>query len=237
MEQQGKENITLWKSTIDTIEELRVGKSKGRLYSAAVLYLLYGVEPNSDGFTDKERWCLRIIYPTLKRQRTGRSTGGMKKNKSQTAENERKEYKNPPTYPPTHPPTHPPTPITNTNIPNTDIPITNSQTKRVGVEVEEFKDKIFNDLKVETACMSLGITPEQYTTLANEVLNDWVYCNEADWSDKHFLNTLRIKADVLKRSSSNNPVTRREEERRTLATDYAQCIAQLAAADDFGKPF
>ena len=68
---------------------------------------------------------------------------------------------------------------------------------------EEFEQEIFdNDLKIEQACMSLDISPQQYRQMARAVLNEWDFTEEDDRSYKHFMNTLRIKAREQKRSKT-----------------------------------
>lgn len=59
---------------------------------------------------------------------------------------------------------------------------------------EQFKqDVLNNDLRREQACASLRIDPGTYQRLVGEVLNEWEFADEPDWSYKHLLNTLRIK--------------------------------------------
>ena len=60
---------------------------------------------------------------------------------------------------------------------------------------DEFKNEMLdNDLRVEQACLSLGISRGEYRDLARAVFSDWEFTGEQDWSCKHFLNTMRIKA-------------------------------------------
>ena len=61
-------------------------------------------------------------------------------------------------------------------------------------ENENFEKEILNNsLRVEQACMSLDITPDEYRQMARAVLNDWEFTEENDRSYKHLLNSLRIK--------------------------------------------
>ena len=61
-------------------------------------------------------------------------------------------------------------------------------------ENENFEKEILNNsLRVEQACMSLDITPDEYRQMARAVLNDWEFSEESDRSYKHLLNSLRIK--------------------------------------------
>ena len=61
-------------------------------------------------------------------------------------------------------------------------------------ENENFEKEILNNsLRVEQACMSLDITPDEYRQMARAVLNDWEFTEESDRSYKHLLNSLRIK--------------------------------------------
>ena len=59
---------------------------------------------------------------------------------------------------------------------------------------EQFKQEVLNnDLRREQACTSLRIGPGEYRALVGEVLNEWEFADEREWSYKHLLNTLRIK--------------------------------------------
>ena len=52
--------------------------------------------------------------------------------------------------------------------------------------------------------MTYKVTPEQYKTLAEEIVNGWLFSNEQDWSLKHFANTMRIKSKELKRDKAQD---------------------------------
>ena len=71
----------------------------------------------------------------------------------------------------------------------------------------KFREEVFSEIKMQQACMSLALSSQQYEQLANEVISDWEFANEADWSYKHFLNTMRRKA-VAMRKSQNQPIKR-----------------------------
>ena len=58
--------------------------------------------------------------------------------------------------------------------------------------------------KVESACMAMYISPDDYRTLVREIINDWQFTEEQDWSLKHLHNTLRIKVEENRRKKSQN---------------------------------
>lgn len=74
---------------------------------------------------------------------------------------------------------------------------------------EEFKSEVMTELKMQQACKSLALSSQQYEQLANEVISDWEFANEADWSYKHFLNTMRRKAVAMRKSQ--NQSTKRDK--------------------------
>jgi|GEM_PF-3072203 len=83
--------------------------------------------------------------------------------------------------------------------------INNKQTVADNVRAQEkLKVEVFGDLKMKQGCYSLGITPEQYKALAEVVFSDWAFNGEQDWSLKHFLSTMRIKANEMRRKSVQN---------------------------------
>ena len=99
---------------------------------------------------------------------------------------------------------------------------------RTGQQLEQ---EIFdNDLKTEQACMSLGITPDEYRQMARAVLSDWAFTEERDRSYKHLLNTLRIKARDKQQTKHQNHETRLKT-RRDI-TDTA-----AVSAKDYEGPF
>ena len=96
---------------------------------------------------------------------------------------------------------------------------------------EELEQEIFNnDLKMEQACMSLGISPDEYRQMARAVLNEWEFTEESDRSYKHLLNSLRIKAREQQRNKHQYHETRLKT-RRDI-TDTA-----AVSAKDYEGPF
>ena len=69
---------------------------------------------------------------------------------------------------------------------------------------KEFLVEVLSQAKTEQACMTYKVTPEQYKTLAEEIVNGWLFSNEQDWSLKHFANTMRIKSKELKRDKAQD---------------------------------
>ena len=96
---------------------------------------------------------------------------------------------------------------------------------------EELEKEIFNnDLKMEQACMSLDISPDEYRQMARAVLNEWEFTEESDRSYKHLLNSLRIKAREKQRTKHQYHETRLKT-RRDI-TDTA-----AVSAKDYEGPF
>lgn len=98
---------------------------------------------------------------------------------------------------------------------------------------EELEQEIFNnDLKVEQACMSLGITPDEYRQMARAVLNEWDFTEEGDRSYKHLLNSLRIKARQHKQQPSKHQYHETRLKTRRDITDTA-----AVSSKDYEGPF
>ena len=78
---------------------------------------------------------------------------------------------------------------------------------------EEMKKTIRgSSLKREQACMSLKISQQDYDRFTEDIFNEWEFSEEQDWSLKHFLNVLRVKAADMRRTSAR-PTERDEKER------------------------
>lgn len=90
---------------------------------------------------------------------------------------------------------------------------------------EQFKQEVLNnDMRREQACASLRIDPGAYRRLVGEVLNEWEFADEPDWSYRHLLNTLRIKVRNQSKSIHHETgnKTRRDitDTAATSAKDY-----------------
>ena len=94
---------------------------------------------------------------------------------------------------------------------------------------EQFRQEVLsNDLRTEQACMSLHIDPAEYQALVGEVLNEWEFADEKEWSYKHLLNTLRIKVrDQKKHKNHETRIKTRCDITDTAAT----------SAKDYEGPF
>ena len=68
----------------------------------------------------------------------------------------------------------------------------------------KFWDEVMSPSNIANSCKSFGISQEQYRMFVDEILNDWQFCQEDDWSFKHFRNTLRIKVKELKRKENDH---------------------------------
>ncbi len=94
---------------------------------------------------------------------------------------------------------------------------------------EQFRQEVLNnDLRTEQACMSLHIDPGEYQALVGEVLNEWEFADEEDWSYKHLLNTLRIK---VRTQSKHKDHETRYNTKRDITDTAATC------AKDYEGPF
>ena len=91
------------------------------------------------------------------------------------------------------------------------------------------REEVMNDMMVETGCRSVGITPEQYITIAEEIFSDWEFQDLADseWNKAHFLAVLRIKANV-KRNGNNQQSGNASDARVKLMQDGIKAMAALA---------
>ena len=69
---------------------------------------------------------------------------------------------------------------------------------------ERLKIEVMIDANIELACMSCGITTEQYKQLAAMIIADWTFqdLSDGEWTKKHFMNVLRYKVDNLKRKTN-----------------------------------
>ena len=69
---------------------------------------------------------------------------------------------------------------------------------------EKLKNEVMIDANIELACMSCGITTEQYKQLAAMIIADWTFQDlpDGEWTKKHFMNVLRYKVDDLKRKTN-----------------------------------
>ena len=94
---------------------------------------------------------------------------------------------------------------------------------------EQFKQEVLNNnLRQEQACTSLRIDPGEYQRLVGQVLNEWEFVDEPDWSYKHLLNTLRIK--VRNQSKPIHHETR-SKTGRDITDTAATCVK------DYEGPF
>ena len=78
--------------------------------------------------------------------------------------------------------------------------------KQIIVVDEKERQKIvsevfFSEEKIKEGCELFKITPQKYKELANEVLKEWKFGNEQDWSVEHFKNAMRVKHNI---SNSKN---------------------------------
>ena len=107
--------------------------------------------------------------------------------------------------------------------------------KDISTTRARMREEVMNDMMVETGCRSVGITPEQYITIAEEIFSDWEFQDLADseCNKAHFLAVLRIKANV-KRNGNNQQAGNASDARVKLMQDGIKAMAALAA--EIGKP-
>lgn len=70
------------------------------------------------------------------------------------------------------------------------------------------REEVTQDAMVEMGCMSVGISTEEYHSLAQEIFNDWTFQDtpDSEWTKNHFLSVLRIKAREQRRNDNNGTV-------------------------------
>lgn len=85
---------------------------------------------------------------------------------------------------------------------------------------EKLKQEVMIDSSVELACLSCGISTEQYKQLAAKIIADWTFQDlpEREWTKKHFMNVLRYKVDDLNRK--NNDTHKQQPKPRGISQTY-----------------
>ena len=85
---------------------------------------------------------------------------------------------------------------------------------------ERLKQEVMIDDNIELACMSCGITTEQYRQLAAMIIADWTFQDlpYREWTKKHFMNVLRYKVNDLKRK--NNETHKQQPKPRGISQTY-----------------
>jgi hypothetical protein len=108
---------------------------------------------------------------------------------------------------------------------------------------EKLKQEVMIDSSVELACLSCGISTEQYKQLAAKIIADWTFQDlpEREWTKKHFMNVLRYKVDNLKRKT-NEKYNKKSEPGGISQTEdrYASrrgTDAKDHTAKDYGRSF
>lgn len=78
------------------------------------------------------------------------------------------------------------------------------------------REEVTQDMMVEMGCRSVGISPELYNTLSQEIFNDWEFQNtpDSEWTKAHFLSVLRIKARELNRQQQYETTSAKRNDRR-----------------------
>ena len=108
---------------------------------------------------------------------------------------------------------------------------------------EKLKKEVMIDANIELACMSCGITTEQYKQLAAMIIADWTFKDlpEGEWTKKHFLNVLHYKVDNLKNNQNGKNNNKSNPGGNSQAEDrYASrrgTDAKDHTAKDYGRSF
>ena len=108
---------------------------------------------------------------------------------------------------------------------------------------EILKKEVMIDANIELACMSCGITTEQYKQLAAMIIAEWQFQDlpNREWTKKHFMNVMRYKADDLKRKSNGTYNQKSKSGGNSQAEDrYASrrgTDAKDHTAKDYGRSF
>lgn len=110
----------------------------------------------------------------------------------------------------------------------------NKNNKNNSLEMRaRMREEVMQDMMVETGCRSVGITVEQYKTIAEEIFNDWTFQNLPDdeWTKGHFLAVMRIKANVKRngQQQNNGNAGSGNDARVKLDQDAVTAMAALAA--------
>ena len=108
---------------------------------------------------------------------------------------------------------------------------------------EKLKNEVMIDANIELACMSCGITTEQYKQLAAMIIADWTFQDlpEREWTKKHFMNVLRYKINNFKNKQNGTTNKKSNPGGNSQAEDrYASrrgTDAKDHTAKDYGRSF
>lgn len=75
---------------------------------------------------------------------------------------------------------------------------------------EKLKQEVMIDANIELACVSCGITSEQYKQFAAMIIADWDFqdLDDREWTKKHFMSVLRYKVAGLKKENNGHQITK-----------------------------
>ena len=109
----------------------------------------------------------------------------------------------------------------------------------VDAREKEFLDEVLSDLKIEQCCMVLRISKEEYVGLAKEIVAEWNFSDEKDWTFKHLLNQMRIKVEIMRRKQkqdNGNNSERSQGDNRANETEIAISRFNVYRAEESGGP-
>ena len=64
---------------------------------------------------------------------------------------------------------------------------------------KKFFEEFTTQMKIEKGCMTLKISQNEYIELVEEIINEWQFAEETDWSFRHLLNHMRRKVQELRK--------------------------------------
>lgn len=87
--------------------------------------------------------------------------------------------------------------------------ITIKKDKQIIVVDETERQKIVSEVflnknKIKEGCELFGITPDEYKGLVDEVVKEWKFTNEEDWSVEHLRNIIRKKIKFQKKQEDKS---------------------------------
>lgn len=69
---------------------------------------------------------------------------------------------------------------------------------------KQFLNEFLNQAKLKKGCKTLGIQEQQYIDLVKEVVDEWLFTEEPNWSYRHLLNHMRRKIKAQNTNTEDN---------------------------------
>ena len=116
-----------------------------------------------------------------------------------------------------------------------DNKIKNTEIKQIVVDVDERQKLVLDDFlseeKVRHGCGVFKISEEIYRSLVEEIVKEWRFTDEEDWSLDHLRNTMRKKVNLRNKKTKRNG-KKTDEDERDRGRDGA---GQNAGGDPFER--